>query len=182
MSYAHAAAAYQRNAVLTASPEKIVKMLYDGAIKNLERCRESLAATLRERRAAFLARNRERNPLNNVELYFVALATALAAYALRFALDLLCSPWAAACRAAASFLGFVYSAIAIVGREVVSGAANGEVVCWDFASGTPLRTHQVHEPGRAVRCLQFDAVKVACAPAPPTIKPPFSTNSRMVFW
>ncbi len=42
MSYAHAAAAYQRNAVLTASPEKIVKMLYDGAIKNLERCRESL--------------------------------------------------------------------------------------------------------------------------------------------
>ncbi|MEY4829502.1 MAG: Flagellar protein fliS [Planctomycetota bacterium] len=43
MSYAHAAAAYQRNAVLTASPEKIVKMLYDGAIKNLERCRESLA-------------------------------------------------------------------------------------------------------------------------------------------
>jgi flagellar protein FliS len=43
MSYAHAAAAYQRNAVLTASPEKIVKMLYDGAIKNLERCRESLS-------------------------------------------------------------------------------------------------------------------------------------------
>ena len=42
MSYAHAAAAYQRNAVLTASPEKIVKMLYDGAIKNPERCRESL--------------------------------------------------------------------------------------------------------------------------------------------
>jgi flagellar protein FliS len=43
MSYAHAAAAYQRNAVLTASPEKIVKMLYDGAIKNLERSRESLS-------------------------------------------------------------------------------------------------------------------------------------------
>ncbi len=43
MTYAHAAATYQRNAVLTASPEKIVKMLYDGAIKNLERCRESLA-------------------------------------------------------------------------------------------------------------------------------------------
>lgn len=43
MSYAHAAAAYQRNAVLTASPEKLVKMLYDGAIKNLERCKESLS-------------------------------------------------------------------------------------------------------------------------------------------
>jgi len=43
MTYAHAAAAYQRNAVLTASPEKLVKMLYDGAIKNLERCREALA-------------------------------------------------------------------------------------------------------------------------------------------
>jgi flagellar protein FliS len=43
MTYAHAAAAYQRNAVMTASPEKLVKMLYDGAIKNLERCREALA-------------------------------------------------------------------------------------------------------------------------------------------
>ncbi len=43
MSYAHAAATYQRNAVLTASPEKLVKMLYDGAIKNLEKSRIGLA-------------------------------------------------------------------------------------------------------------------------------------------
>ncbi|MFO1076856.1 MAG: flagellar export chaperone FliS [Planctomycetota bacterium] len=42
MTYAQAAATYQRNAVLTASPEKIVKMLYDGAIKNLEKCRIGL--------------------------------------------------------------------------------------------------------------------------------------------
>lgn len=42
MSYAQAAATYQRNAVLTASPEKLVQMLYDGAIKNLEKCRTGL--------------------------------------------------------------------------------------------------------------------------------------------
>ena len=42
MSYAQAAATYQRNAILTASPEKLVKMLYDGAIKNLERSRIGL--------------------------------------------------------------------------------------------------------------------------------------------
>ena len=42
MTYAHAAATYQRNAVLTASPEKLVKMLYDGAIKNLEKARVGL--------------------------------------------------------------------------------------------------------------------------------------------
>ena len=42
MSYAQAAATYQRNAVLTASPEKLVKMLYDGAIKNLEKSRIGL--------------------------------------------------------------------------------------------------------------------------------------------
>ena len=35
MTYAQAAATYQRNAVMTASPEKLVKMLYDGALKNL---------------------------------------------------------------------------------------------------------------------------------------------------
>ena len=54
MTYAHAAAAYQRNAVMTASPEKLVKMLYDGAIKNLERCREALAdpATARTQEAS----------------------------------------------------------------------------------------------------------------------------------
>ncbi|MCR9245000.1 MAG: flagellar export chaperone FliS [bacterium] len=39
MSYAQAAATYQKNAVMTASPEKLVVMLYDGAIKNLEKCR-----------------------------------------------------------------------------------------------------------------------------------------------
>lgn len=43
MSYAQAAAAYQRNAVLTASPEKLVKLLYEGAIKNLEKSRAGLA-------------------------------------------------------------------------------------------------------------------------------------------
>ena len=42
MSYAQAAATYQRNAVLTASPEKLVKLLYDGAIKNLEKSRQGL--------------------------------------------------------------------------------------------------------------------------------------------
>lgn len=42
MSYAQAAATYQKNAVLTASPEKLVVMLYDGAIKNLEKCRIAL--------------------------------------------------------------------------------------------------------------------------------------------
>jgi flagellar protein FliS len=43
MSYAQAAATYQRNAILTSSPEKIVKLLYDGAIKNLELSRIGLA-------------------------------------------------------------------------------------------------------------------------------------------
>lgn len=43
MSYAQAAATYQRNSILNASPEKLVKMLYDGAIKNLEKSRLGLA-------------------------------------------------------------------------------------------------------------------------------------------
>lgn len=42
MSYAQAAATYQKNAILTASPEKLVKMLYDGAIKQLEKSRTGL--------------------------------------------------------------------------------------------------------------------------------------------
>ncbi|MFT4513378.1 MAG: flagellar protein FliS [Planctomycetota bacterium] len=43
MTYAQAAATYQRNAVMTASPEKLVKMLYEGALKNLEKSRVGLA-------------------------------------------------------------------------------------------------------------------------------------------
>jgi flagellar secretion chaperone FliS len=43
MTYAQAAATYQRNAVLTASPEKLVKLLYDGAIKHLEKSKLGLA-------------------------------------------------------------------------------------------------------------------------------------------
>ncbi|MFN3243500.1 MAG: flagellar export chaperone FliS [Planctomycetota bacterium] len=42
MTYAQAAATYQRNAVMTASPEKLVKMLYDGALKNLEQARAGI--------------------------------------------------------------------------------------------------------------------------------------------
>ena len=45
MTYAQAAATYQRNAVMTASPEKLVKMLYEGAIKNLEKARVGLEDT-----------------------------------------------------------------------------------------------------------------------------------------
>ena len=43
MTYAQAAATYQRNAVMTATPEKLVVMLYDGAIKHLEKCRIGLS-------------------------------------------------------------------------------------------------------------------------------------------
>lgn len=43
MTYAQAAATYQRNAILTASPEKLVKLLYEGAIKNLEKSKVGLA-------------------------------------------------------------------------------------------------------------------------------------------
>jgi flagellar protein FliS len=43
MSYAQAAATYQRNAVLNASPEKLIQLLYDGAIKHLEKGRIGLA-------------------------------------------------------------------------------------------------------------------------------------------
>ena len=43
MSYATAATQYRRNAVLTASPEKLVKMLYDGAIRHMERSRLELS-------------------------------------------------------------------------------------------------------------------------------------------
>ena len=43
MTYAQAAATYQRNAILTASPEKLVKLLYEGAIKNLEKSKAGLA-------------------------------------------------------------------------------------------------------------------------------------------
>lgn len=42
MSYATAAATYRRNAILTASPEKIVQMLYEGAIRHLERAHTGL--------------------------------------------------------------------------------------------------------------------------------------------
>ncbi len=45
MTYAQAAATYQRNSILTASPEKLVKLLYDGAIKHLEKGRVGLADT-----------------------------------------------------------------------------------------------------------------------------------------
>lgn len=43
MSYNNAAQAYRRNAILTASPEKLVKLLYEGAIQNLERSRIGLS-------------------------------------------------------------------------------------------------------------------------------------------
>lgn len=43
MSYAQAAATYQRNSILTATPEKIVKLLYEGAVKNLEKSRAGLS-------------------------------------------------------------------------------------------------------------------------------------------
>ncbi len=42
MSYANAAATYRRNAIMTATPEKIIKLLYEGAINNLEKSRLAL--------------------------------------------------------------------------------------------------------------------------------------------
>lgn len=43
MSYSTAAATYRRNAILTASPEKLIVLLYEGAIRHLERIRIGLS-------------------------------------------------------------------------------------------------------------------------------------------
>lgn len=42
MTRSDAASAYRRNAIMTASPAKLVLMLYDGAIRNLERSRNEM--------------------------------------------------------------------------------------------------------------------------------------------
>ncbi len=42
MSYTNVATNYRRNAILNASPEKLILLLYDGAIQNLERARIEL--------------------------------------------------------------------------------------------------------------------------------------------
>lgn len=46
------AAAYRRNAILTASPSKLVQLLYEGAITNLERTRHALSDPKTKRSAA----------------------------------------------------------------------------------------------------------------------------------
>lgn len=43
MAYPRATVTRQRNAVLTASPEKLIKLLYDGAVEHLETSRAGLA-------------------------------------------------------------------------------------------------------------------------------------------
>ena len=51
MSYQNAAQTYRQNAILTASPEKLVQMLYDGAIRHLERSRIGLTDATQNRGA-----------------------------------------------------------------------------------------------------------------------------------
>jgi hypothetical protein len=55
--------------------------------------------------------------------------------------------------------------VACVGPEVISGAADGQIIVWDQDSGATLRVHQVHAAGRPVFALQFDSVKIVSAGA-----------------
>jgi len=50
-TYGSAAQAYKRNEILNASPEKLILLLYDGAIRNLEQARAGLATPGQERSA-----------------------------------------------------------------------------------------------------------------------------------
>ena len=45
MSFQQAAWNYKKNAILTATPEKLIVMMYDGAIQNLEKARKILKET-----------------------------------------------------------------------------------------------------------------------------------------
>ena len=45
MTYANAAATYRKNSILTASPEKLVQLLYEGAVRHLERSHSALRET-----------------------------------------------------------------------------------------------------------------------------------------
>ncbi|MCA8958291.1 MAG: flagellar export chaperone FliS [Planctomycetes bacterium] len=52
MSYNNAAQSYRRNAILTASPQKLVKLLYEGALQSLERSRLGMSDTATSRTEA----------------------------------------------------------------------------------------------------------------------------------
>ena len=52
------------------------------------------------------------------------------------------------------------TALACIGREVVSGSSTGEIFVWNDTTGTPLRRIQNAHEGRSVIGLQFDAVKI----------------------
>jgi flagellar protein FliS len=51
MTQHNAAQTYRRNAILTASPSKLIQMLYEGAITNLERTRRELGHPASKRSA-----------------------------------------------------------------------------------------------------------------------------------
>jgi flagellar protein FliS len=59
LAYPRATVTHQRNTVLSASPEKLIKLLYDGAIEHLETSRKGLADS-RTARSAGVGRSLSR--------------------------------------------------------------------------------------------------------------------------
>lgn len=82
-----------------------------GTSTGIARYRSQLEESLAAQRVRYIARNAERNPLRNAELYVFALAVAVGAYVLRLLIDWTCAPWADVCRRGSQLFGFIYTII-----------------------------------------------------------------------
>lgn len=99
-----------------------------GSHSIIEKHRMRLEEVISERCADFMTRNKERNPLNHLEMFLLPLAIAVVAWFLRIVSDWTCAPYSSVCARGSQFFTFVYTAIFFA--VVIVFARSGKAA-WD---------------------------------------------------
>jgi hypothetical protein len=111
------AAGYQSDEVVTARSQELAVAAVDifdqiadfGPQRSIDAFKLELQRSLSARQSSFLTRNKERNPLKNVEVIVFALAVIFAGWIMKFLLDFTCAPFSDICRRGSQMFAFVSS-------------------------------------------------------------------------
>jgi len=136
-----------------------------GSERLIAASRDELVAELRTAHEGYVVRNRDGNPLRNVELVVFALAIVLASWMLKFILDFSCAPFSNFCARGSQMFAFIASVTLLVTVGVMVWVGKSALVRFKAVAGALVNAAMAMGGSAGLASLTAAVANTAGAPA-----------------
>ena len=151
---------------VSAYPHARPQLANFGSTVTIARFRAELASRIDARQAEYLARNKERNPLSNMELYVFSAAVAGGAWVVRTLIDIVCTPWSDVCARTSRFLALIYTTVFLTALVIAYATGGRAMQRFRAMAGAMLGAASATAQPGTVASSALSAIAGFVTPAP----------------